>query len=69
MSEKLIVKTVDERVKSFLDLRTPCDFPGCQELRTRYTSEMKKQKKGCASCQRMAVVRKYKTIVKGRLGG
>lgn len=58
-----------QHIKVFFNLKQPCNFPGCESLRTQYKQELIKaqQGKGCAACARMAVNRKYKQMLERRM--
>jgi hypothetical protein len=57
----------NEYINAFFNLAAKCNFPGCDELRTRYLKELRLHVKGCASCRRMGLVKKYKAIISNRL--
>jgi hypothetical protein len=54
-------------ISQFFNLTSECGFPGCEELRKQYLSELRVKIDGCAACRRMALVRKYKSIINNRL--
>lgn len=56
-------------IDTFFKLSTPCNFPGCAELRDTYIKELRSSSVGggCASCKRMALMSKYKRIIENRI--
>ena len=58
------------KVQSFFSTSSPCDFPGCEELRGQYLAEL--ESLGGADCPRCAkndLIRKYQDIVMDRVAG
>lgn len=66
MSDRLINRYTNE----FFNLGSPCRFPGCEELRKKYVTELRDTMKpttGCAACKRMSLVKKYKQLITNRI--
>lgn len=58
------------KVQSFFSTSSPCEFPGCEELRGQYLAEL--ESLGGADCPRCAkndLIRKYQDIVMERVLG
>jgi len=48
----------------FFQMDRPCEFPGCEALRTQYQEDLGKLPEGCPMCEYGALMRKYIEVMR-----
>lgn len=53
-----------DTIKNFFNFNTPCEFPGCEQLREAYENDLARLGDECSSCARDDITRKYVAMIR-----